>query len=279
MIRLAVIAASLFSGIGVLWVVNAIWGRHRVRSAVKTALEETGHGPDATYNEAMLAGLPEVVQRYFRLVLRNGQKYIRYAKVHQESLYKMQQQDEWIEVSANSSYTTEHPALVWDAVLHDSRYRWRRAHLIYLHSTGEGMTKLYGGLTLSDYSGSEADVTLLCRFLSESLWFPTALLPGRHVEWKTHGPNSAEAIITDDDLQARAIFYFNEAGEVEKITTTDKFRDFRGGFHKEEFVMYCRNYKPINNILVPTEVEFVWELDKGNFPYARIQATDIDYQF
>lgn len=277
--RLAVIAASLFSGIGVLWVVNAIWSRHRVNSAIKTALEETGHGADAMYNEAALAGLPEVVQRYFRLVLHNGQKYIRFAKVHQEAEYKMKPQGAWIEVSANSSYTTEHPALVWDAVLHDNRYRWRRAHLIYLHGAGEGMTKLYGGLTLSDYSGSEADITLLCRFLSESLWFPTALLPGRHVEWRAHGPNSAEAVITDDELEARAIFHFNAAGEVEKITTTDKFRDFRGGFHKEEFVMHCRNYKQLNNILVPTELEFVWELDNGTFPYARITATDVEYKF
>lgn len=277
--RLAVIAISLFSGIGVLWIVNTIWGRHRVGKAVKTALGEIGHGPDAVYNESMLADLPEIVQKYFRLVLHNGQKYIRYARVHQKSQYKMKQQGAWIDVTAGSYYTTEHPALIWDAVLHDRRYRWRRAHLIYLRGTGEGMTKLYGGLTLSEYSGSEADITLLFRFLSEALWFPTALLPGRHVEWRSLGADSAEAIITDDDLQARAIFYFNPAGEVVKITTNDKFRDFRGGFHKEEFVMHCRNYKAINNILVPTELEFVWELDNGDFPYAKINVMDIEYRF
>lgn len=279
MMRLAVIAASLFSGIGVLWVVNAIWGRHRVNKAIKTAMQEIGHGPATAYNESMLAGLPEPVQRYFRRVLPSGQKFIRFARVHQEAEYKMKPQGEWIDVTADSCYTTEQPALVWDAVLHDSRYRWRRAHLIYLHGTGEGMTKLYGGLTLSDYSGSEADITLLSRFLSEALWFPTALLPSRYIEWKEHGPDSAEAVITDDDLQARVVFHFSATGEVERITTNDKFRDFRGGFHKEEFVMHCRNYKPISNVLVPTELEFVWELDSGNFPYARIHATEFDYKY
>lgn len=275
--RLAVIAVSLFGGIGILWLVNSWWARHRVSKAIKTAHAEGDYGQATYYSESQLAGLPAPVVRYFRRVLRDGQRCVRFATVRQESQYKMNPNADWIDVEATSTYTTDRISLVWNAMLRDSRYVWRHAQLIYLHATGEGLIKLYGGITLSEYCGSEADISLLFRFLSEALWFPTALLPGRHVEWREHGANSAEAIITDDELQASAVFYFNEAGEVERITTNDKFRDFRGAFHKEGFVMNCRNYRQINNVFIPTEFEFIWQLDSGDFPYATIRVTDVQY--
>lgn len=275
--RFAVIAISLFGGIGVLWLVNSLWARHRINRAIKTAHQEGEYGKAVYYNETQLAGLPEPVVRYFRRVLRDGQQYIRFAMVRQESQYKMNPRADWIDVDAVSTYTTDRISLVWDAILHDSRYMWRRAQLIYLHATGEGLIKLYGGITLSEYSGSEADISLLFRFLSEALWFPTALLPGGHVQWKEHGENSAEVVITDDELEASAVFYFNEVGEVIRITTNDKFRDFKGSFHKEGFVMNCRNYTLMNNMLIPTEFEFIWHLESGDFPYAIIRVADAQY--
>lgn len=275
--RLTVIAASLFSGISILWLINSLWARHRINKALRVAHSESDYGKDVFYDESMLIGLPEPVVRYFHRVLQNGQKFIRFATVRQNSQYKMTPTSDWIDVQATCGYTTDRVSLVWDAVLRDNRYVWRRAQLIYQHTTGEGLIKLYGGITLSEYSGSEADLSLLFRFLSEALLFPTALLPGGHITWKTHGPHSAEATITDDDLQCSALFYFNEVGEVEKITTHDKYRDFKGSFHKEGFVMYCRNYRTINNVLVPTELEFVWQLAEGDFPYAKIGVEDIAY--
>lgn len=275
--KIVVIAASLFSGIGLLWLVNTLWARHRISKALKVAHGEADYGKDTFYSESMLAGLPEPVVRYFRHVLHNGQKFVRFATVRQSSQYKMTPTSDWIDVEATCGYATDRISLVWDAVLHDNRYMWRRAQLIYLHTTGEGLIKLYGGLTLSEYSGSEADLSLLFRFLSEALLFPTALLPGGHITWKAHGPNTAEATITDDDLQCSALFHFTDDGEVEKVTTNNKFRDFKGSFHKEGFVMYCRNYRTFNNVLVPTELEFVWQLTEGDFSYAKIGVEDIAY--
>lgn len=64
--------------------------------------------------------------------------------------------------------------------------------------------------------GKELDTGELLRYLAESAWIPTALLPGDHLSWKERGETSALAILTDGGHPVSMEFYFNDADDIWK---------------------------------------------------------------
>jgi len=50
------------------------------------------------------------------------------------------------------------------------------------------------------------------RFLSESPWYPTALLPGKNLHWKGLDSNSARAVLSDSGYSVSAVFTFGAGG-------------------------------------------------------------------
>ena len=55
---------------------------------------------------------------------------------------------------------------------------------------------------------------------------------------------------------------------------TKRFMDAE---NKETWVGKMDEYKEINGITIPTKVEVVWRLEKGEFSYAKFNVKKIDY--
>lgn len=88
--------------------------------------------------------------------------------------------------------------------------------------------------------------------------------------------NSAKAILEDGGLKVSLIFYFNEKGEIIKIVG-NRFRAVDDTFSEDEWIGYYRDYKNVDNMMIPHEVEVAWNLDSGEFSYAKFSVTDIEF--
>ena len=84
--------------------------------------------------------------------------------------------------------------------------------------------RLFSAITLLEKRGPEVDQANLSRYLAESCYVPTALLPGQHVSWRAIDSDRAEATLWHAGSKAVAEFHFNEEGQITKMTATDRTR-------------------------------------------------------
>ena len=117
------------------------------------------------------------------------------------------------------------------------------------------------------------------RFLSDLIWLPTGLLPTNTLRWEHIDNDTARAVIRDGATRVDATFHMNEIGQIDKIITNSKFRDHRSGFEQTQFTLECKEYREIDGIMVPTEVDFVWNLPDGDFEYGQFVVSDVAYHY
>lgn len=246
--------------------------RSQVDNEIGGLYSSSGDLSDKSYNSGQLAGLPEPVQRYFRYCLKDGQKYISYARLEHSGSFRPNPSLGWTPVSAEEYFSIEKPGYVWYAELKPFKYLWIAARDAYFQGRGNALAKLYSGITLANSKGNEADQGVMIRWLSEAVWFPTALLPSENIRWEEIDNNSARAYFTDRGRTVAGVFHFNVLGEITSFTA-ESFMDkslekFEGGYS---------DYREFHGIKIPTEVEATWHLSAGDYMYAKFRVTELEY--
>jgi len=248
-----------------------------VTKEVGMLTEEGSKVQSKTFSFNDLKGLPEPVQRYFKYALRDGQEHIKFVRLKQVGEFRMKENQPWMPIKAEQYFTTEDPAFIWRVKLTMAPFIWIEGRDMYYQGKGNMFIKLLSTITVADATGSEMDISSLIRFLSETPWFPTALLPSDYIEWKEIDSNSAQAVIKDNGYTASGIFTFNEKGEIIKFVTNDRYMEADGKYFKEQWGGYYRNYQEIEGMKIPIEGEVEWNLSDKDLQYAKLKIDEIQY--
>ena len=102
--------------------------------------------------------------------------------------------------------------------------------------------------------------------------FPTALLPSENLQWEPIDNNSAKVIFTDKNLTIEGVFCFNEEGQITRFETK-RYKDKT----LENFTGYCGDYRTVDGMKVPFYLEATWDLESGDFSYAKFNVEKIGY--
>ena len=113
---------------------------------------------------------------------------------------------------------------MWVATIQLAPLFWIRGWDSYVHGSGHMFWKLLSALTLVNFGGPEIDRAALCRYLSEAVFFPTALLPSDRLSWEAQSADSARATLTYGGMAASAVFHFNDLGQVTRLESADRPR-------------------------------------------------------
>jgi len=275
--KLPFILSVVLVTLAVMWAASAIISRLFVRRWIKRLLHSIGQQEMPHFGPALSNKLPTAVQRYLHYAMKDGQPNIRYAILKAKAKFRHGPDRPWFTVRATEYISGMEPGFVWDAVLTHSPIWWRTAKLSFLHGEGHGHLKLFGAITLREMEGAETDHSMLFRFLSDLIWLPTGLLPTRALRWEHIDDDTARAVLRDENTVVQATFHVNSIGQVDKILTKSKYRDGRSGFEQTQFTMECKNYQEVEGIMIPTEVDFVWNLESGDFEYGQFNLTGIEY--
>jgi hypothetical protein len=119
----------------------------------------------------------------------------------------------------------------------------------------------------------------LMRYLAETTWYPTALLPGKNVHWEAVDDRSASATLTDADTSVTLLFTFNQSGEIEAVSTEARGRMVKGQIIPTPWEGRSWNYQPVNGMRVPFDGEVAWLLPEGRKPYWRGIIKHIAFEF
>jgi len=183
----------------------------------------------AVYAPDEVAGLPAPVVRWFGFALRPGQPLIRTAHIRQEGSFA-RKRGVWCRFRARESFTVLPPAFSWDARIRMSPLVSVRVRDSYRNGEGVTLAKMAGIITLANQRGTpEIASASLLRYLAETPWLPTALLPCAGVAWDALDDTSARATLVDAGITVSMDVRFGTEGQITSVSAR-RYRDEGGRF-------------------------------------------------
>jgi hypothetical protein len=199
-------------------------------------------------------------------------RILKFARLKHSGLFRTAVGQKWYPIEGEEYFTIEDPAFIWHAKLKMNPLVWIKARDFYHNGKGNMLVKLLSTITIADAKEEEIDQGALIRWLSETPWFPIALLPSEKLKWEPIDNNSAKVILTDKNLTVEGVFYFNEVGEVTQFKAKrymDKIL--------ENWTCYHSDYRTVEGMQIPFSGEAVWNLESGDFSYAKFKINRIEY--
>jgi hypothetical protein len=244
---------------------------HRLHERLQLTQEAT---KPALYEEQQLASLPPVVQRYFRAALQPGMPMLAAATVQHRGSFNMgEQADQWKPFTSHQRVVMRRPGFVWDA-----RVRLLPGVAVHVHDAylaGEGVLHpaLFGLVSLADlHGGGELARGELMRFLAETPWYPTALLPSEGVRWQAIDERSAIATLSDSGITLSMTFTFGADGLIEAVRAEARGRTVGQQTVMRPWEGRYWGYTQRGGMQVPLNGEVAWLLpaaEGGRKPYWR----------
>lgn len=215
-----------------------------------------------------LAGLPAPVVRYFDLVLTPGQRLIRRARLTQRGTFALEP-GRWSPFTATEDFSVGPPGFVWDARIRMAPLVAVRVRDSYVEGEGVMRAAIASLYTVVDQRGTpEMAAGALLRYLAESAWVPTALLPGAGVRWSAVDDITARASLTDAGTTVSMDVHFGARGEIVRISAL-RHRDVDGTPVLTPWVGHFADYARVEDMMVPMTSEVGWVTSAGWQPYWR----------
>ncbi len=236
-------------------------------SKVDALFETSRPVKNKTYDEAILEDLPDPVQRYFRFALQDGQPYLSYLRLKHSGTFKTGPDKEWMEIHGEQYFTARPPAFVWKG-----KTRMFRARDSYVEDQGNLSVYLFGLIRIVNEKGEKIDQAELLRWLGESVWMPTNLLPGDHLRWSPIDEHTAKLTFTHNGISVYYIIEFDREGRIVRMET-ERYMDEQ----LEKWEGMVSDYRPHNGMMVPVSIEGSWLLGDGKYTYARFHVEEFEY--
>jgi hypothetical protein len=261
----------LFSILGLVMLtllIGKIFSSMQFSKQIKTLFAHSKNISDQTFQKSQLEGLPEPVQRYFNLVLKEGQPYISSVRMKHDGHFKTGFDKDWINITGEQYATAEKPGFIWKGST-----TFFSALDLYIEDQGRLTVSLLSLVKIMDGKGATYNQGELLRWLGESVLYPTNLLPSERMQWFPIDDHTAKCTFTYKELSLFFICTFNAAGEITEMQT----RRYMDEKHMETWVIKVSDYQEMNQVKIPTKFEVLWRLPKGDFSYAKFNIKTVEY--
>lgn len=220
------------------------------------------------YDERQLSGLPEPVRRYFKYALKDGQQYVSSVSLKHDGQFKTALDKEWIDIEGQQYFTAEKPGFLWKG-----KTALFSVRDMYIAGEGRIVIFLLSLFRLQEGTGENYDQGELLRWLGESVWFPTNLLPGPRLAWSAIDNDTAMLNFNYNGQELGYKVSFNAKGEITQLET----RRHMGEDGAETWLGRVSDYKQVNSMMIPMRIEALWRLKGVEHSYARFNITEIEH--
>lgn len=226
------------------------------------------------------AELPQSVKRYFNLVLKDGVPVINRALVMQSGGFRAKtEMTKWSKMEAEQIFSSNPTAFIWNSTI--TLFPGISINVCdsYIDGKGEMKGRILSVLNLiNEKNKKELNEGALQRYLAESVWFPTALLPSQGVKWREIDKYHAEASIADSGTTVKLEFEFNQNGEVISVYTPERYREVDGKYELTPWKGTFSNYINVGDYLIPKKGEVAWHLKDQVYSYWKASLVKVEYK-
>jgi len=228
-----------------------------------------------------LNSLPAPVRQYFKMSLKDGQKYIRIASFSQTGKLKINPDSEkWSPFKANQIVSPDSKSFIWNAKIFFLSMLHVRVRDSLINGSGSGKVSLMSAFTIAeDSKHSKLNSGALHRFLAEAVWYPTALLPENGVRWSSIDKKRALATLSYSGITVSLEFKFNSKGEITGVYTPGRYGLFNGKYISTPWEGNFSSYADVDGMRIPLYGEVGWHLPKGFWLFWQGKIDNIKYDF
>ncbi|MEO0385818.1 MAG: DUF6544 family protein [Pseudomonadota bacterium] len=253
----------------------------RAEQTVAATLYAVQPAQPPRFNEAMLQGLPEPAQRYFRFAIASGTPLLTVADIAMEGWLSLGTADnpKWMEIQARQVLGAPDgflwqptlsvgglPMMGSDAALYDTS--WTRFWL--------------AGLLPVARAGGNADHarSAFGRYVGETVfWTPAALLPSEGVRWEALGENSARVTLSAFGMEQSVELHVDARGAPTHVVFP-RWSDAnpQKQFQIQPFGGDLSDHRTFQGFTLPTVVHagnFYGTADY--FPFYQVRVTSVTY--
>ena len=266
--KIMIITFSILGFLLLIYLIGKINLKIKFNHQVKKLFSQSENISNKSFHKSQINSLPEPVQRYFNLVLKENQPYINSVRMTHSGQFKTGLDKDWINITGEQYATSVKPGFIWKGTT-----IMFTAFDIYIEDKGRLMVSLFGLYNIIDGKGEHYDQGELLRWLGESVLYPTNLLPSENLNWIPIDSCSAKLTFNYNGLSLFFKITFNDIGEITQMET----KRYMDENNLETWIIKVAQYKEINNVFVPTSFEVLWRLSKGDFSYAKFNITGIVY--
>jgi len=226
---------------------------------------------------SMTEGLPLSVQRWLVGCGAIGKPLHRGADVRQQFRLKVRPgQEGWYEGAARQRTRLLPPAFVWDLQTVMGPGIPVRGRDLLMEGEGKMTIKVFGAVPVVNEGGNaRINEATLQRFLGELAWMPSgAVLDG--LEWDFIDDYNAEATLAAGDVVVKGVFTFDEDYDFKQFTTM-RYMESGANAQKVPWVVEAVEVREFAGFRIPSRAEATWKLDEGDWTWAQIEVTEIEY--
>jgi hypothetical protein len=185
----------------------------------------------------------------------------------------------WGAFTSRQKVVLQRPGFLWEARIALPGGLRLAVHDAYVAGEGVLEAALAGAITLVRQRDSEELARgELLRFLAETPWYPTALMPSQGVRWVAGSGRAALATLADGHVRATLQFRFGADGMVESVLAEARGRTVGKTTVPTPWEGRWSKWEQRGAFLVPTEGEVAWLLPEGRRPYWRGRLRAIIHQ-
>lgn len=265
---------------------RASWNRRTLRTVERLGAGASlpAGGTAGAFSLAQLEGLPAPVVRYFGFALQPGQRLVHRARVEHRGTFATRP-GLWEPFTSTQQFRVRPPAFVWDARIRMGGLPAAlgvRVRDSYLDREGAMYGAVAALVPVADQRGTpEMAAGALARYLAETVWFPTALLPGTAgagVTWTPIDDSTARATLTDGPVSVTVDFHFGDRGEIVRVSG-ERYRDVDGTAVMTPWEGHLGEYVRRDGMMVPDVGEVAWLPRDGRRAYWRGRIGAITYDW
>ncbi len=225
----------------------------------------------------MLDDLPPVVKKWLQVSNIIGKEIVWRVYLKQTGEMRTKPGGKWMPVKAEQWFKTEEPGFIWVADVKAAPGIHIAGRDKYENGKGHMLIKLLSLITFVDAKGKETDQGAMLRYLAEIVWFPSAAL-NDYIQWEQMDMKTAKTTMTYGGITASGFFKFDDNGDVVSFEAK-RYYARKGGATLEDWLIQIEKdcYKKFENIRIPTRATVIWKLKEGDFPWFKLEITDIHY--
>lgn len=224
-----------------------------------------------TYRYGILKDLPQPVQRYFRYALTDSQPFVTRVSIEHKGRFRNGPEKKWMDIRGEQTLTAGKPGFVWVG-----KTRMFTAHDSYISGHGNMAVFLLGSFRIVNEEGYKVNQGELLRWLGESVWMPTNLLPNENIHWEAIDENHARLVYTGWKENLSYVVEFASNG---RIVSMECMR-YKGQGSLHPWVGRLSNYQEQNGMMVPQKIQGSWIQDDGSeFMYADFDLIRMIHRF